>query len=66
MRATVYRTPRVLRIEYANGQVLFDDGQKSVRYLPRQKIVEETASSLAPAATSARQRRPTRGVECMS
>lgn len=48
-QARVYRQGAVLRVEYANGQILLDDGSSSRLYLPRQRLVEQGPSRSAGA-----------------
>lgn len=40
----VFRKGSILRINYPNGQVMFDDGTQMLVYLPRLGIVEKSAS----------------------
>src|SRR5687768_8508373 len=37
----VFRKGNIIRINYANGQVMFDDGAQMLLYLPRQGFVEK-------------------------
>jgi hypothetical protein len=55
-RQKVYRKGNILRIEFAGGQVVFDDGQKQRIYLPRPNIIEEEPSRFAPGRLQAQQR----------
>lgn len=41
----VYRKGNTLRIEYPDGRVFFDDGDRQLLYLSRQSLVEEGPSS---------------------
>jgi len=43
-RQQVFRKGDTLRINYPNGQVMFDDGRVMLLYLPRQNIVERSPS----------------------
>ncbi len=42
----VFRSGSMLRVNYRNGQVLFDDGEKQLIYIPRQNVVEQSPSRL--------------------
>lgn len=44
----VYRKGKVLRIDYADGRVFFDDGDRQLLYVQRQSIVEQGPSGLTP------------------
>lgn len=55
-RQQVYRKGRILRINYPNGQVMFDDGVTMQLYLPRQGFLERGPSPRSAAALL-RQRR---------
>jgi outer membrane lipoprotein-sorting protein len=52
----VYRRGNTLRIDYPNGQVMFDDGAAMLMYHPRQGAVERSPSALAPARVAAQRR----------
>jgi outer membrane lipoprotein-sorting protein len=47
-RQMVYRKGPILRINYPNGQVMFDDERTMVLYLPRQNVLERTESPRSP------------------
>ena len=47
-RERVYRKGSVLRIEYANGRVLFDDGTTATLYFPRPNTYEKRPTSFDP------------------
>lgn len=44
----VYRKGKVLRIDYPDGRVFFDDGDRQLLYVQRQSIVEQGPSGLDP------------------
>ena len=44
---TVYRKNNIVRIEFPSGQTMFDDGESTQVYFPRQGIVEKRPSSPA-------------------
>jgi hypothetical protein len=44
----VYRSGNRLRIDYANGQILIDDGDHQDLYLPRRNLVQRSPSRLDP------------------
>lgn len=47
----VYRKGKTLRIEYPDGRIFFDDGERQFLYIQRQSIVEQGSSSLNPKKT---------------
>src|SRR5690349_20979673 len=55
----VYRKGQILRVNYPNGQVMFDDGREMLLYLPRQSLIEKARSPRNPQAV-ANQRRAIR------
>jgi len=44
----VYRKGKALRIDYPDGRVFFDDGERQLLYVQRQSIVEQGPSGLDP------------------
>lgn len=53
----VYRKGSTLRIDFVEtGQVMFDNGETSLLYLPRQRVVERSPSNLARPEIERRQR----------
>lgn len=44
----VYRKGKTLRIDYPDGRVFFDDGERQLLYIQRQSIVEQGPSGLDP------------------
>lgn len=55
-RQQVFRKGRILRINYPNGQVMFDDGVTMQLYLPRQGFVERGASARSPQSVQKQRR----------
>jgi len=47
----VYRKGKTLRIDYPDGRVFFDDGERQLLYIQRQSIVEQGPSGLDPKKT---------------
>lgn len=60
-RDQVYRSGNVLRTNFYNGRVVFDDGKVQIRYFPRQGTVERLPSALEPTALQKQRRAILRG-----
>lgn len=57
----VYRKGKTLRIDYPDGRVFFDDGERQLLYIRRQSIVEQGPSSLDPRKTQQQRQAILRG-----